>query len=62
MFFSKDSAMRRGLNILMMLCGIFFYSCNEAGAENLGDFSTEHHKENAITPDVKMVSVKGGKY
>lgn len=54
--------MRRGLNILMMLCGIFFYSCNEAGAENLGDFSTEHHKENAITPDVKMVSVKGGKY
>ena len=48
--------------LILIFCGIFFISCNESSGKISEDFKVENHKETAIKPDVKMVSIKGGKY
>ncbi|WP_447951369.1 formylglycine-generating enzyme family protein [Chryseobacterium koreense] len=50
------------MHILLIVSGIFFISCEEKSNEVPNSFSFENQKEEPIHPDVKMISIKGGKY
>ncbi|KMQ71650.1 formylglycine-generating enzyme family protein [Chryseobacterium koreense] len=50
------------LHILLIISGIFFISCKEKPQASSEDFTFQNQKEEAIHPDVKMISIKGGKY